>query len=191
MGLERSSGITFEHFPSDTDLVQGCLANNPESWNQMIQKYQRLIFWIARKNGLNSQDTEDVAQTVFLALFRRLPKINNPASLTAYIGTTAHNAAIRQRGPCRHYVDLTDSLPAPQDDIDGRLDRPTNANILHQAVAGLPRKQRDVITAILHEPGEPNYKRIATRLSRPVGSIGPTRERALRKLERNLSFLSL
>ena len=52
---------------------------------------------------------------------------------------------------------------------------------LHSAVERLSGRQRVLLTSMLSTPA-PTYEQLSTRLEMPVGSIGPTRDRALARL---------
>jgi DNA-directed RNA polymerase specialized sigma24 family protein len=52
---------------------------------------------------------------------------------------------------------------------------------LHAAVARLPRRQRRLITSLL-ATSAPSYRRLAEEADMPLGSIGPTRDRAIARL---------
>jgi len=52
---------------------------------------------------------------------------------------------------------------------------------LHTAVERLSGRQRVLLTSMLSTPA-PTYEQLSTRLEMPVGSIGPTRDRALARL---------
>ena len=52
---------------------------------------------------------------------------------------------------------------------------------VHGAVERLPGRQRVLLTSMLASPA-PTYEQLSTRLEMPVGSIGPTRDRALARL---------
>jgi DNA-directed RNA polymerase specialized sigma24 family protein len=52
---------------------------------------------------------------------------------------------------------------------------------LYQAIEQLPDRERRLIRLQL-DPAEPGYARISCVLPIPVGSIGPVRGRALRRL---------
>lgn len=45
---------------------------------------------------------------------------------------------------------------------------------------------KDLLFALYFDPEEPSYEKVAERLSMPVGSIGPTRARCLKRLKKIL-----
>ena len=59
-----------------------------------------------------------------------------------------------------------------------------------QAIDALPARQRELMLALLAEP-EPSYAEVARALEMPIGSIGPTRARALARLRRDHRLASV
>ena len=56
---------------------------------------------------------------------------------------------------------------------------------VRHALASLPARQRTLLH-LLHSDAAPSYDEIGSALGMPVGSIGPTRGRALERLRREL-----
>jgi hypothetical protein len=50
---------------------------------------------------------------------------------------------------------------------------------------------QELLSTLFLEPGEPSYEAIAERLDMTLGSIGPTRARCFKKLEKILVELGL
>jgi len=79
--------------------------------------------------------------------------------------------------------DATDSADPAAPDVLDRLMAAEQARAVRRAVEQLPTRERMLVTALL-DPAEPSYAEISGRLGIPIGSIGPLRRRALRRLRR-------
>src|SRR5512140_2882460 len=64
--------------PDDADLVAGCLRGEAKSWEALVRRYQRLVFAIVRRMGMDEHMAADVFQTVFAHLLNHLPRIADP-----------------------------------------------------------------------------------------------------------------
>lgn len=64
--------------PSDAALVAGCLRGEAKCWEALVHRYQRLIFAVVRRIGLDEHTAADVFQTVFSRLFSHSPIDPNP-----------------------------------------------------------------------------------------------------------------
>ena len=81
--------------PSDEALVLACRSGDPAAWEALIERYQRLIYSIARRAGLDEERSADVFQRVFATLVERLHEIKQPALIGAWLATTARHEAWR------------------------------------------------------------------------------------------------
>ncbi|MDQ3820006.1 MAG: sigma-70 family RNA polymerase sigma factor, partial [Acidobacteriota bacterium] len=74
---------------SDRDLVQACRRGDETAWEALVLRYQRLIYTIPRRAGLNEDLAAEVFQEVFATLFEKLDEIESPDRLKAWMVTTA------------------------------------------------------------------------------------------------------
>lgn len=169
---------------SDPALVQACLAGDERAWEELIDRYGRLVYSIPRRSGLDDADAEDVFQTVFAALLRALPGLRDQTRLSSWLITSARRESWRVSSRVRAGADaldeaIADRAESPLEDI-ARLER---EQAVRTALARLDEKCRGLLTALFLDPDPAGYDAIAARLGMAVGSIGPTRARCFRKLE--------
>ncbi len=100
----------------DTTLVARCREGDASAWVVLVRRYQRLVYAIVRRAGLDEQALADVFQTVFLRLLQHLPRIAEPARLQAWIVTTAKREAWLQRQRGERMVSMTVAEPDGADD---------------------------------------------------------------------------
>lgn len=168
---------------SVTALVHACLDGEEAAWNELVDRYGRLVYSIPRRMGLTAADADDVFQNVFLLLYRNLSGLRDQSRVSAWLITTTNRECwrlIRQSG---RYVDLSDhhadDAPLPETEVT-RLER---EQAVRQGLRQLDDRCRELLTALFFDPAEPGYDQIAARLRMAVGSVGPTRARCFRKLE--------
>jgi RNA polymerase sigma factor (sigma-70 family) len=154
---------------------------------EIAAHYAALLCGIGRRYRLTPQEQEDAAQSTWLALCENAHRIRDPQCLPGWLATTMRRfsaAAIRRRhreNPASNLLDIdTLVVSAAPDLADTVADRHATVR-LYQAVAQLPDRQRRLIQLQL-SPTEPEYKQISRTMQMPVGSIGPVRGRALRRL---------
>jgi len=185
------------HQLPDAELVQHCLAGSQAAWRALVHRYQRLVFTVARRAGLDEHAAADVLQGVFEKVHRHLAHLTQPDRLRAWVVTTAkretltllHRAA-RERsaddpGTDDDGLSLIDRLVDPGPLADERLQDLQEAQRMHVALDRLDERCRRLLTLLFADEDErPPYEEIARRLDMPEGSIGPTRGRCLDKLRR-------
>ncbi len=170
-------------YSSDKELVAVCLEGNQQAWNELVARYQRLVYSIPRRYGLSTSDADDVFQNVFTIVLKRLGSLQNRESLAAWLITitareTSHLAA--RRRPTQELDErMEDGADLPPDQVQ-QWER---QHIVWQALEQLGNPCRELLTALFLDPAPASYVQIAHKLKIPVGSIGPTRARCFKKLE--------
>lgn len=134
-------------------------------------------------------------QEVFKTLFEKLDAIEQPQFLRAWLTTTARHKTIHfvqreKRGKFQPLFDeeneinyeVADRALLP-DEILVRLEKEIQ---IEAALSQIDDRCRRLVTMLYLETEQIPYQEIADALGLPVGSIGPTRARCLKKL---LKFL--
>ena len=174
-------------------LAVGAAAGDERAWAVLVHRLDPLVRGVVRGYRLGSADAEDVVQTTWLHAFRCLPQLREPAAFPKWLTVTARRESLRalQRGV--REVLLEEPQPAreaePVTVEQLVIDREQRAAV-HAAVSRLPLRQRSLLGAILRTPGV-SYDELSDLLGMPMGSIGPTRERALRRLRDDSALLQL
>lgn len=187
--------------PDDATLVARCLRGDAGGWHALVQRYQRLIYAVVRRAGLDEHTAADVFQTVFSRLIEYLPRISQPERLRAWIVTTARRETLRtlehgrrrvsmtrrddDGGPDRESIEDTLADPAPL--AEEALAELQQLDRLRHAMDRLDARCRELLALVFRDDDERlPYDEVARRLAIPQGSIGPTRARCLDKLRRLL-----
>ena len=92
MAVDAETQRTHE---SDAALVRACLAGDEDAWEELVDRYGRLVYSIPRRLGLSAVDADDVFQNVFAALFRRLADLRDQSRLTSWLITTTYRECWR------------------------------------------------------------------------------------------------
>lgn len=174
-----------KRWPSDGSLVKACLAGDSSAWEVLIHRYRRLIYSVPVSYRLPEEDAEEVFQRVVVKLFENLGRIKARRALPAWLVVTTRRECqswFRGNRNTESAAEL-DGLAAEPEGIDARIDAVRNQHTLALALEKLDRPCRDLLTALYIEDPTPPYAEISARLGRPVGSLGPTRARCLRKLK--------
>src|SRR3954469_100969 len=73
---------------SDAALLRACRGGDQDAWTTLVNRYQRLIYTIPRRAGLDEQAAADVFQRVFASLVEHLDTLTDPDRLRAWLVTT-------------------------------------------------------------------------------------------------------
>lgn len=186
--------------PGDAELVAGCLRGDQSCWEALVRRYQRLVYAIVRRTGMDEHMAADVFQTVFSRLLGQLSRIAEPARLQAWIVTTAKREALLQRRRGERTVSMTgdaeredgsagewdvaDTAPLAED----ALEQLQQLDLVRRGLERLDPRCRQLLEMLFNdEDTQIGYTEMAGKLNMAVGSIGATRARCLEKLRNLLS----
>jgi RNA polymerase sigma factor (sigma-70 family) len=154
----------------------------------MTERYEPLLRWLARQCGLSAEDAGDAVQLTWLRCLEHIDQLTDADRLSGWLVTICRRECIRLATKARREVAL--SGPVMDQLIgDGReeCDPSTEAalrdqyNRLYLAIMALPGRQQTVLVELLRREDQ-SYLDLSRRLGLPVGSIGPTRQRAVSRL---------
>jgi len=168
---------------SDSELIKGCLKGDQNAWYDLIDRYQRLIYSVARALCQSQEDAADVFQQVCLQLYQRLSELRDHETLPAWLITVTRRQVAALFKSRRALVPLDDEHP----DAEAPIGWIENEHIVERAMLDLPERCRSLIDLLYLHPSQLSYAAIAERLGMRVSSIGPTRARCLEKLRKLLS----
>jgi RNA polymerase sigma factor (sigma-70 family) len=181
---------------NDRELVAACVAGDEQAWNELIERYNRLIFSIPLKQGLDRDQAADIFQAVCVDLVAELPRLRDPQALPAWlIQTTLHKVSKWRRHNDRYVADdgtHAEQAQAPETDMPDAFIRDVEqTQAMREAVGGLSdRCQRMVKMLFFETPARP-YKDVAAQLGVATGSIGFLRGRCLDRLRSALEEIGL
>jgi RNA polymerase sigma factor (sigma-70 family) len=162
----------------DADLLKACRAGDQGAWQLLVERYERLVFSVALRNGVTREEAADITQMTFISLLESIGKLRDERRLASWLMSVARRLAWRQRRRSERECLEADRVSGPEDPITAWERLAT----LHQGLQRLGKGCRDLLLALYFDPVSPSYAVVAERLGRPVGGIGPMRARCLQRL---------
>jgi len=175
----------------DRELVERALRGDNAAWGAIVDRYGGLAFAMARRAGLGRNDEEDVAQGVFATLVRSLAGLRDTASLAGWVATSARRAAWRAARRSRLDRGSPAAEDAADDDADARdlADAVERRRLVEQALGSIDERCRHLLQALFLGAGDPDYQAIGARFGIAPNSVGPVRNRCLRRMLEALEAL--
>lgn len=170
------------------ELVAAAAVGDTSAWDELVREFSGLVRSVARAHRLSDADAGDAAQATWLLLFEHLDRIKDPARLGGWLATTARRECLRVlRGAQRHVLledewDYAEPTEAPADTALLAAERDL---ALRRCFGRLRTTDQQLLTLLIADE-QPAYTEISVALEMPVGSIGPTRARALDRLRTQL-----
>lgn len=169
-----------------TRLVRRAANGDPRAWEQLIDKYGRLIWSITTGFKLVESDAADIFQTTWMRLIEHIDRIEHADRVGSWLAATARNECLRLLATRKRLVLVHENEsfdgPVPHEpQIDEALLAAERAEVVREAMTHLPRRWQRLMEMLMSDPPA-SYAEISDELGLPVGSIGPTRGRCLARL---------
>ena len=182
--------------PTETDaLIERCLAGDQEAWNQIVRTHWRKVFNLAYKFVGRHDEAEDLAQDVFLKIFKALHTFDRRANFQTWLISISRNLCIdhyrsvrKERETMARDVDAsTLTPPARERSPLGELEQLDLRQRIREALAELPPTLREAV--VLRDLQEFSYQEIAAQLRLPEGTVKSRINRGRLELARQLRRL--
>jgi RNA polymerase sigma factor (sigma-70 family) len=171
---------------STTALLEHAASGDQLAWRELLDRYDRLVRSVAASLRLQAADVHDVAQTTWLRLLQNLHTIRDPERLAGWLAVTATRESLAILRRASRHTQVSEEPPDPATDTEASVAASDTARALWETVAELPPRQERLLVALFREELD-SYNEVATRCAMPIGSIGPTRARALSRLRSRLA----
>ncbi|WP_430935109.1 RNA polymerase sigma factor [Saccharicrinis sp. 156] len=174
---------------NDIELINQVKKGNPNAYRFLVSKYQRLVFSIAYKMANQNQaDIEDIAQDVFVKVYKNIKSYRKESKLSTWIASIAWKTSIDfTRKKKRSRVEFTEE-PELFDEIDyvnsfEQLKQKELKQLVQEVVSSLPVHYQTVLSLFYLE--EFSLAEIHEITEMPLGTIKSylSRARALFKTE--------
>lgn len=165
-------------------LLDAWIAGDDHAFELLTEAYRPMLFSVfLRWFRLEAEDAEDLFQEVMLQLVRKGAEIRSVRMWLLGTGINQAKKRIRRLIRERRLAELY------TEEIDLQVDEEPDgvAEFVRRGLSLLKPSDRALLSLIYLE--ELSYQDTAERLGRPIGSIGPLRGRALKRLSTALTAL--
>lgn len=165
------------------DLLTRALAGEAVAFGMLVRTHQRSVYSLALRMLSDRHEAEDLAQEVFLGLYRNLSSVESPAHLTFWLRKVTLNRAIdRLRREPRQTVPLEDACSLVIDATEQR--DPLLQRRLRALLAQLPPAPRAVV--LLRYQEDLNPHEIAQTLNMSINTVKSHLKRSLATLRERI-----
>ncbi|MDB4583909.1 sigma-70 family RNA polymerase sigma factor [Draconibacterium sp.] len=183
---------------SETEIIQKLQHGNEQAFRLMVEKYQKLVVNTCFGMVHNTEDAEDIAQEVFIEVFRSVEKFRADSKLSTWLYRIAVNRSlnfIRDNKKYKWFQSFEDEVEAKNrqlkqlessktDQPEYELENKQRAIILHEAIGSLPQNQKVAFTLSKYE--ELSYQEISEVMELSVSSVESLLFRAKKNLQKKL-----
>jgi RNA polymerase sigma-70 factor (ECF subfamily) len=182
---------------NEVELIQGLRNGDEAAFKFLVKNYQDRVYNTAIGIVQNAEDAEDVAQEVFIQVFRSIHSFKEESKLSTWIYRITTSRALdllRSRKSKKRFGflqrlfgDTNETLyELPDFNHPGvALDRKENAALLFKAISQLPENQK--IAFILHKLEDLSYQEISEIMKTSVAAVESMMHRAKQNLRKILT----
>ena len=168
----------------DVETPAEMTGQGPGEFTALLREHQNLVFSIAYHFLHDRAAAEELAQDVFLQLYRDLGKLESPAHVVAWLRrVTCHRSIDFARRRKQRAETNIDDVPTPS--VGANIPDSLASEKLRKMVASLPEKARAVV--VLRYQEEMELQEIAGTLGMPLGTVKSHLQRALGLLREKMS----
>jgi len=154
-----------ERSPSDADLLTAFRAGDSRAFEALVRRYQSPVLAIARRFARDLDDAEDLAQRAFINAAGRAGGWRG-GSFKSWLFRIVVNLAKNHLRDMARFDRSEEAhereAPPGEADAHQRLERADRLRVLREAIARLPRRQREVL--LLRIDGDLPFAEIAAAL---------------------------
>ncbi|MGW5615991.1 RNA polymerase sigma factor [Streptomyces sp. NPDC003877] len=177
-------------------LVQAAADGDAAAWKTLVEGLSPLVWSVVRAHRLSDADAHEVYQTAWFRFAQHLGRIREPDKAGAWLASTARHECLKvirsaQRLTLTDDPRLLDRVSEDGTPEQSLLDSEEAAaqservRRLWQEFEELGERCRQLLRVLMATP-PPSYQDVSAALGIAVGSIGPLRQRCLRRLRARL-----
>lgn len=179
-------------------LIKGIQQGDRKAFQVLVETYQRMVVNTCMGIVHNKVDAEDLAQDVFLEVFRTAENFRGDSKVSTWVYRIATNRSlnlIRKNKRKRFFQSIEETFSGGKnrgseiserrgDQPDQNITDQERSDLLHHAIDQLPEKQRIAFTLNKYE--ELPYQQIAEIMEISLASVESLIHRAKKNLQKQL-----
>jgi len=165
------------------------------SFEQVVREHQAMVFRTLYRLTGSKEHLEDLAQEVFLRLYKALPSFRGESLVSTYLYritvNVAQNEWKRRRRTDQPLVSISedtsgweDRLQHPDRNAEQQMEEREFAGLVEEQLQRLSGVERSVL--VLYHQEERSYEQIAEALGMPIGTIRTHLHRGRKKLREGI-----
>ncbi len=173
------------------EILERCRDRDEVAWEVLVRTYEARVYAITYHYVGNSEDARDLAQDVFVRVYRHIHMCVEPQMFLPWLIRIARNASIdhirrRKARPPSQDIEAGEAsfIPANGRNPEEQCAESSRTRLIHKAIRELTDLNREII--ILKEILGLSLEEVASMLQVPLGTIKSRSNRARLELARKL-----
>ena len=179
---------------SDEELVE-FVKKNKDCYVCLMDRYEdKMMRYVRRISGVNTETAQDIVQDVFLKVYVNLNGFNQDLKFSSWLYRIAHNETINnwRRNKKKSSTDISwddnealKSVIKDDRDIEQEVYQKITNEQLIEVIEKIDEKYKSVL--VLNYLEGKSYQEIADILKKPIGTVGTLLNRAKKILKKDLA----
>ena len=157
---------------TDLQLVKMCLDGKQEAFSELVSRYKRLIYSVVYNMLKNKEEVNDVAQEVFIRIYKSLHKYNPDYKFSTWAVKITTNLCLdilRKKKIDAVSIDDAIGVSSDVDTPETKYIKKERSEKIREAIESLPEKYRMPIV-LFHQHGL-SYQEMTEVLKEPMTII--------------------
>lgn len=183
---------------SEVEIIRKLQQGNEQAFREMVENYQKMVVNTCFGMVHNTEDAEDIAQEVFIEVFRSINNFRAESKLSTWLYRMAVNRSLnfirdnKRNKWNQSFEDTVKSKVALSENLiiknadrpEFQLENAQRATLLHEAVNSLSENQKVAFTLSKYE--DLSYQEISAVMDVSISSVESLLHRAKRNLQKKL-----
>jgi len=183
---------------TEQEIIKGLQNQQESAFKELVQNYQKQVINTCYGIVHDRDDAEDVAQEVFIEVFRSVDYFRAESKISTWLYRIAVNRSlnfIRDNNKRKWFQSIDDSeqnknnelrslSSSKSDTPEYELEKNERAAMLHKAIDGLPKNQKTAFTLSKYE--DLSYQEISEVMNLSISSVESLLFRAKKNLQKKL-----
>lgn len=183
---------------TEAEIIEKLQAGNEQAFKTLVEQYQKPVVNTCFGILHDKDDAEDVAQEVFIEVFRSVKNFRADSKISTWLYRIAVNRSLnflRDNKKRKWFQSFEDAVKSQNtrlekltaenhEDAGFNLENSQRANMLHEAMNALPKNQKIAFTLNKYE--DLSYKEISQVMDLSVSSVESLIHRAKKSLQKKL-----
>jgi RNA polymerase sigma-70 factor (ECF subfamily) len=166
----------------DKELINKFLSGDRYAFEQLIKKYQKNIYWHARRMTGEHMDADEITQEVILTIYNKMDTFKFESEFSTWIYRITSNKTLNylRKEKVRNFLNLDLIQKKDSYDIVKNIEDKEKLENLNTILSNISDKQKEVF--ILRHFNGLNYKEIAKITGKSIGTLKANYFHAIKKI---------
>ncbi|MCL2839273.1 MAG: sigma-70 family RNA polymerase sigma factor [Defluviitaleaceae bacterium] len=161
---------------TDMQVIESCLNGEQDDFEELVNRYKNLVYSIILRQTRDSEEANDIAQDVFLKVYRNLASYTPEFKFSTWIMRITGNHIIDRHRKRKletvsyeEYVDAGSTLVASTPSPEAEYLRQEQTERVGKILADLPEMYR--IPVVLYHQEGLSYQEISEKINEPLSKV--------------------